>query len=195
MSQVTLDLVGAGLRGQTYARHAVAAGTGRVVAVAEPDPVRRAAAAEEFAVPPERVFADWTDLVAAGRSAEAAIVATQDRQHTGPAVALADQGHHVLLEKPMAVTEGEAATIAEAAERNGIMLAVCHVLRCTACTDALKRLLDSGAIGRLVSVQHLEPVGWWAGGTRRTRSSGATGGAPTPPRRCCSPSPATTSTG
>jgi predicted dehydrogenase len=161
MPEVTLALVGAGIRGRSYARHAVAAGAGWVVALAEPDPARRAAAAEEFAVPADRVYGDWSELTGAGRLADAAIVATQDRQHREPAVALAGLGYHVLLEKPMAPTEAEAAAIAAAAERNGVMLAVCHVLRYTPYTRTLKHLLDEGAIGRLVSVQHLEPVGWW----------------------------------
>ncbi|GAA2901872.1 Gfo/Idh/MocA family oxidoreductase [Streptosporangium fragile] len=161
MSAVTLALVGAGLRGQSYARHAVAAGTGRVVAVAEPDPRRRETAAAEFGVAPELVYSDWADLAAAGRVADAAIIATQDRMHTDPAVRMADLGYHILLEKPMATSEEEATRIADAARRNEIILAVCHVLRYTAYTRTLKRLLDEGRIGRLVSVQHLEPVGWW----------------------------------
>ncbi|MER8012010.1 Gfo/Idh/MocA family oxidoreductase [Streptomyces sp. NPDC094149] len=161
MTQVTLALVGAGLRGQSYARRAQATGAGRVVALAEPDPVRRAAAAREFAVPPERVYTDWTELASDGVLADAAIIATQDRQHTEPTVRLADQGYHILLEKPMATEDGEAAVIAEAAARNAIMLAVCHVLRYTPYTEVLKGLLDDDRIGRLISVQHLEPVGWW----------------------------------
>ncbi|GAA3208724.1 Gfo/Idh/MocA family oxidoreductase [Actinocorallia longicatena] len=161
MSRVSLAVVGAGLRGQTYARHAVASGAGRVVAVAEPDRHRRESAAAEFGLPPERVFTGWAELAGAGRLADAAIIATQDRMHLEPAVRLADQGYHLLLEKPMATSDAEAAPIAEAAERNGIILAVCHVLRYTVYTRALKRLLDEGRIGRLVSVQHLEPVGWW----------------------------------
>ncbi len=161
MSRVTLALVGAGLRGQAYARHAVGEGAGRVVAVAEPDPRRRVSVAGEFGIPPERVFGDWSELVAAGRLADAAIIATQDRLHTEPAVRLADQGYHILLEKPMAASDVEAARIADAAERNKIMLAVCHVLRYTTYTRTLKKLLAEGRIGRLVSVQHLEPVGWW----------------------------------
>jgi predicted dehydrogenase len=48
----SLLLVGAGQRGMTYARHAVASGAARVVAVAEPDPSRRARAAEEFGASP-----------------------------------------------------------------------------------------------------------------------------------------------
>jgi predicted dehydrogenase len=161
MSEVTLALVGAGLRGQTYARHAVAGGGARVVAVAEPDRVRRAAAAAEFGVPDDRVFADWADLAAASRLADAAIVATQDRMHHDPAVRLAALGYHLLLEKPMAPTEPEAAAIADAARAHGVLLAVCHVLRYTPYTRMLKRLLAEDRIGRLISVQHLEPVGWW----------------------------------
>ncbi|MEU8354874.1 Gfo/Idh/MocA family oxidoreductase [Nonomuraea sp. NPDC048882] len=161
MTEVTLAVVGGGLRGLTYARRAHATGAGRVVAVAEPDPVRRAAFAAEFGIAPERVHEDWKDLAAAGRLADAAVIATQDRMHTDPAVTLAGLGYHILLEKPMATEEPEAAAIAAAAVRNGIMLAVCHVLRYTPYTRVVKDLLDEGRIGRLVSVQHLEPVGWW----------------------------------
>ncbi|MDX6264742.1 MAG: hypothetical protein QOH84_6430 [Kribbellaceae bacterium] len=161
MTSVTLALVGGGLRGQLYARSAVGSGAGRVTAIAEPDPDRRAALGAEFAVPADRLYADWSELADAGRLADAAIIATQDQLHMAPAVRMADLGYHLLLEKPMATTEAEADAIASAAERNGIILAVCHVLRYTPYTRMLKELLDSGRIGRLVNVQHLEPVGWW----------------------------------
>lgn len=161
MTSVTLALVGGGLRGQLYARSAVASGAARVTAIAEPDPGRRTALGTEFAVPAGRLYADWAELADAGRLADAAIIATQDQLHMAPAVRMADLGYHLLLEKPMATTEAEAAAIASAAERNGIILAVCHVLRYTPYTRMLKDLLDSGRIGRLVNVQHLEPVGWW----------------------------------
>jgi predicted dehydrogenase len=161
MTEVTLAVVGGGLRGLTYARRAHATGAGRVVAVAEPDPQRRAAFATEFGIAPDQVHPGWKELAAAGRVADAAIIATHDQLHTEPAVTLADLGYHILLEKPMATEEREAVMIADAAGRNGIMLAVCHVLRYTPYTRVVKELLDEGRIGRLVSVQHLEPVGWW----------------------------------
>ncbi len=160
MSAVTLAIVGAGLRGQAYARLAVKGGA-RVVAVAEPDPRRRRRAAAEFGIPPDRVFDDWAALAAAGRLADAAVIATQDRMHTAPAVRMADLGYHILLEKPMATSEADAARIADAARRNRVILAVCHVLLYTPYTRRLRRILDEGRIGRLVSAQHLEPVGWW----------------------------------
>lgn len=154
-----LALVGAGIRGLAYTRYAVASGQATLVAVAEPDPVRRARAA---ALGPDVLqLAGWEELAAQPQLADAVIVATQDRLHTAPAIALARRGYHVLLEKPMAPTVEECEQIVAAAEDSGVMLAVCHVLRYTAYTRALKALVDSGAIGDVVTVEHLEPVGWW----------------------------------
>ncbi|MFI6815428.1 Gfo/Idh/MocA family protein [Nonomuraea sp. NPDC050328] len=158
---VTLAIVGAGSRGQIYAREAVADGRGQVVAVADPDPARRGLLAAEYGIPEEACFADWTELAAQPKLADAVVIATQDRMHVEPAVAFAGLGYAILLEKPMAPTEPEARRIAEAAERAGVIFAVCHVLRYTAYTKALKELIAGGRLGTLSSIQHLEPVGWW----------------------------------
>ncbi|WP_433518866.1 Gfo/Idh/MocA family protein [Nonomuraea sp. CA-143628] len=158
---VTLAVIGAGLRGAGYARLAREAGWAEVVAVAEPDPARRAEFAAEHGIAAERAFADWRDLLAEERLADAVIVATQDRLHLRPTVRAAELGYHILLEKPMAPTEEDAAAIAAAADRNGVILAVCHVLRYAPYTTRLKELLDEGRIGQIMNIQHLEQVGWW----------------------------------
>ena len=51
--------------------------------------------------------------------------------------------------------------IAEAVERAGVVAAVAHVLRYTPYTRLVRRLLDEGAVGEVVSVEHLEPVGFF----------------------------------
>ena len=158
---VTLAVVGAGNRGRQYADLAVASGRARVTAVADRLPERRDAAARAYGIGPDGVFGDWADLVARPRMADAVIVATQDRQHVAPAVALAKAGYHILLEKPIAPTEPEAEEIVAAAENAGVMLAVCHVLRYTPLTRVVRDLVRSGRIGELVGIEHLEPVGWW----------------------------------
>jgi predicted dehydrogenase len=161
VSQVSLAFVGAGLRARGYARRATATGDARLVAVAEPDPQRRAEFAADFDIPAQQGYSDWGDLAAAGRLADAVVIATPDRLHTEPAVAFADLGYHLILEKPMAPTEAEAERIVDAVYRNKVIFALCHVLRYTPYTKTLKAILDSGRIGRIISVQHLEPVGWW----------------------------------
>ena len=163
MAPLELLVAGAGSRGSTYAgwaaRHPEHA---RVVAVAEPRDAYRDALGDAHGIPPERRFRDWREAAAAGRLADAAIVATQDREHVEPAVAFAELGYALLLEKPMAPTEEECRQIAEAVERAGVMFAVCHVLRYTPYTRLLKGLLDDGRGRRdRQPSQHLEPVGWW----------------------------------
>lgn len=160
MEPVTLAIVGAGARGAAYARLAAQAGA-VVVAVAESDARVRAAVAGEFGLGPEAVFEGWQALAAQARLADAAVIATPDRVHADPAVALAALGYDLLLEKPMAPTQAEAERIVEAVRTNDVLLAVCHVLRYSTYTKTLKALLDAGAVGEIVSVEHLEPVGWW----------------------------------
>ena len=160
---VRLLLVGAGARGSTYARYAAATGRAEVVAFAEPDPRRGDDAARDH--PAAARFDDWRELAGelatAGIAADAVIIATQDAQHAEPAVAFAGLGLHILLEKPMATTEADALRIIDAVNRADVMLAVCHVLRYTPYTTGVKEIVDSGVLGEIVSVEHLEPVGWW----------------------------------
>ncbi len=157
---VTLALVGAGNRGRTYAswvaRHP---GRARLVAVAEPDPVRRAAVAAEH--PGVAEYPSWQDLLVAGTGADAVIIATQDREHVAPAIAFARAGRHLLLEKPIAPTEQECREVIDAVTAFGVRLAVCHVLRYTPYTNLLVDVLKTGVVGEIMSVEHLEPVGWW----------------------------------
>jgi predicted dehydrogenase len=158
---VRLAIVGAGSRGSAYARIATVRGA-VVTAVVEPDPERRRVFLEEFSAQPIEVFPSWDALAARSpRVADAAVVATPDRLHVEPAVALAGAGMHLLLEKPMAPIEAEAERIVQAAEEADVMVAVCHVMRYSAYTRALRRLLADDAIGTIVTVEHLEPIGWW----------------------------------
>lgn len=158
---VTFAVVGAGVRGQTYAACAAATGKASVVAVAEPRPHARTTLATAHDIPDDAVFDDWRALLDRPRLADVAVIATQDADHVEPAVALARKGYHLLLEKPMATSEADCERIVAAAEEAGVFLAVCHVLRYMPYSRRLKSLVDAGRIGDIVSIEHLEPVGWW----------------------------------
>jgi predicted dehydrogenase len=157
---VSLVVLGGGNRGMAYARHALALGA-RVAALAEPRPERRQAFREAFGLEERALFAHWRDLLEAPRLGEAAIVALPDRLHAEAAIALMEKGYHLLLEKPIAPTWEEVLQVAEAKARTGRIVALAHVLRYTPYARRLKELLEEGAIGEVVSVQHLEPVGHW----------------------------------
>ena len=161
MAQVTLAVVGAGNRGTTHGDWALAnPGRARVVAVSEPRDPRRERFAARHDLPAGAVLADWRELAGRGRVADAVLICTQDAMHVEPAVAFAELGYHLLLEKPMATTEAGCRRIVEAVERAGVLLSVGHVLRYTPYTALVKRVVDAGRLGQVISVQHLEPVGF-----------------------------------
>jgi len=159
---VTAIILGAGSRGFTYAQFAEAYPERlKIVGVAEPRKWNREHLASLHQIPAENVVSDWREFASRPRFADAVFICTQDAMHVEPAVAFADLGYHMLLEKPMAPSASECEEIYQAVKRNNILFAVCHVLRYTRYTQTLKALIDSGAIGEIVNLQHLEPVGYW----------------------------------
>ncbi len=159
---VTIALAGTGSRGSTFASFAQNyPDRARVVAVADPRTARHDALADQLGVAADRRFDDWRELAALDRFADAVIITTPDREHVGPACRFAELGYHVLLEKPIAPTRAECIEVIESVERAGVILAVCHVMRYTAYTDAVKDIVAKGRLGHLVGIEHLEPIGWW----------------------------------
>lgn len=162
MDPVTILIIGAGGRGNGYSTYAIEhPDLAKVVGVAEPRDFYRNRFVETHDIPAENVFTDWREAAERDRLADAVIIATQDNMHAGPAIAFAGLGYDMLLEKPMAPNEDDCRQIISAAVENKIIFAVCHVMRYTAYTQRLKAVIDSGAIGDVVSIQHLEPVGYW----------------------------------
>ena len=159
---VTAIVLGAGGRGMTYAAFSLAHPDRlKIVGVAEPLEWNRQFMANTYDLPDENVVTDWRALAARPRMADAVIIATQDAMHVEPAEAFAKLGYAILLEKPMAPTEAECERIVQAVKANDTLFAVCHVMRYTTYTQKLKEILDAGTIGEIVSIQHLEPVGYW----------------------------------
>ena len=133
----------------------------KFVAVAEPRPERRSLFASAHGIPPECCYRSWDELFAAGKLADLCFVTTQDRHHTAPALGALELGYHVLLEKPMAVTEHDCRRLVAASEIAGRQLRVAHVLRYTKFFSTVKQALSRGLIGKIVNINHSENVSYW----------------------------------
>lgn len=80
-------------------------------------------------------------------------IATPTDAHAPYAIAAARAGKHVLVEKPLAMSEAEARTMVEVAEENGVQLWVAYYRRALPRFATIRDLLQAGAIGRVLSVQ------------------------------------------
>ena len=151
-------LIGAGQRGMIYARYAREKGH-EIAAVAEPDEVKRRIAGDELCVPEENRFVTGKDLLARPKMGDAAIIATMDRDHFHEAIPAMEKGYHLLLEKPISPVPEETLDIEETAVRTGRHVTVCHVLRYSPFFRALKDAVNSGWIGKVITIQHNENIG------------------------------------
>jgi predicted dehydrogenase len=159
---ITMAIAGVGGRGTQFARLAARlAPDVQVVAIADTDADRLAAIGDELAIAPAARFPGWQAMAEARLGVDAVVITTIDREHLGSSLAFLGQGCHVLLEKPMAATLADCKRIAAAQRASGRILSVCHPMRYQADLQAIKALIDGGAIGRMVSISLIEQVAFW----------------------------------
>eukprot|EP00079_Xenopus_tropicalis_P037719 XP_017951490.1 PREDICTED: uncharacterized protein LOC100488469 isoform X2 [Xenopus tropicalis] len=159
---VNVLIVGAGSRGKCYSQYAVHfPNRMKVVGVADPRLCTRDDFKITHSIDDDKIFEDWRDAAAKEKFADAVIIATPDRLHKDPAVAFARKQYHIFLEKPMAVTPEDCSEIVSVCKENGVLLVVGHVMRYHPVSREIKALVDSGVIGDIVHIQHMEPVGDW----------------------------------
>ena len=157
-----LACLGCGARAQTYtALAARRPDRFQIVAGADPvpervDKIRRTSGRPDF-----RGFASGEALLAEGKLADVLIVATQDHAHFENARGALRAGYDVLLEKPIATTVEQVLEIQRLAREVNRRVMVCFVLRFAAFYRKAKAIIDSGALGELVSIQASEGVNPW----------------------------------
>lgn len=153
-------ILGAGGRGRVYTRLCKQYGVD-LIAVADPDVKKLKKLGKDFGVSEERLFESWQDALDKAADADALINATPDRMHYETTMAALENDLHVLLEKPMSPSEEECITMVETAEKKGLILMICHVLRYAPFFEMLKKVIDSGRIGDIINLEWTENVSYW----------------------------------
>jgi predicted dehydrogenase len=156
---VTAITLGAGNRGNVYGGYAMEYPDELdIIGVAEPIAIRNERYAKKQKIAPENRFDTWERVFDRPKFADAVIITTPDNLHYGPCMAALKAGYDVLLEKPISPSEQECRDILALAKQTGRIVGVCHVLRYAPYFVKLRELIQSGAIGELISIQHMEPI-------------------------------------
>ncbi len=142
-------IVGLGRWGRSLVESVQGKSSGlRFVLGVDPD-----APAREFAARHGLKFStDYADALS-DLAVNALVLATPHSLHLQQVVAAARAGKPVFCEKPLALTQADAARMIEACARAGVVLGVGHNRRWWPAMRELKRLVDSGELGPLL---HLE---------------------------------------
>ncbi len=156
---ITAITCGAGNRGNVYGNYAAQYPAQLdIVGVAEPIAIRNERYAKKHNIKDENRFVTWEDVFKRPKFADAIIITTPDNLHYGPCMKALEMGYHVLLEKPISPSEKECRDILAMTKKTGKIVAVCHVLRYAPYFIELRKIIQSGVLGKVVSVQHLEPI-------------------------------------
>ncbi|MCL1951300.1 MAG: Gfo/Idh/MocA family oxidoreductase, partial [Oscillospiraceae bacterium] len=138
----------------------------KVVALADIVPGRAEAFAKKYGLKDARCYPGHLSLLEAEKGLDAVSVCTYNAAHRECAVAALERGVNVLLEKPMSVTLEEAAAICKAEKASGKVLSVGFQPRFDANMQNIKRIVESGRLGKIYYIQ--------TGGGRRRGIPGST---------------------
>ncbi len=159
MKKLKAILLGAGNRGTVYADYALTNPESLdIIAVIEPNDIKRKEAALRYGLEGERVFETLDECLAAKIPADFVINATMDEAHYETTMKLIAAGYDILLEKPVTNNKKELLDIQHAANEKGVKIVVCHVLRYAPFYRTIKELINDGVIGKILTIEMNEHV-------------------------------------
>lgn len=160
MKKYSVILIGAGSRGNSYTDIMKELPEKfKVIAVAEPVKGRRDAIQQKHNLSDEMCFDSWEKILSKPKMADLVLICMMDNLHYEPALKAIEMGYNILLEKPVAQSEQQCVDIALAAEKKGVKVLVCHVLRYAPFFKKVKEIIMNDIIGEIMSIIHVEAVG------------------------------------
>jgi predicted dehydrogenase len=116
-------------------------------------------------------YADYRELLATTRDLDAVYVATPDHWHAPIAIAAMKAGKHVLGQKPMCHTIGEARRMAAVARETKVATSITVNNPSTDATRLIAEWLADGAIGSVREVHNWSSRPYWPQGVERPRDA------------------------
>lgn len=107
---------------------------------------------------------------------DAVFICTPHHLHVSLGLKAARLGKHLIVEKPLARSALEAATLIQTAREAGVLLSTCYPMRFLPQTVTARALIREGGLGRIVGMRiadHLyrEMSYWYGGASGRSRST------------------------
>jgi predicted dehydrogenase len=149
VTELRAAIIGYGLAGRFFHAPLIAATDGLVVAgVVTSSPDRQALVSREH--PDARIFATPAELWERAEDHHLVVVATPNGAHAPLAIEAIDRGLPVVVDKPLAVTSGEAEALVGHAERKSTLLTVFQNRRWDSDQLTLARLLEQDRLGTVL---------------------------------------------
>jgi predicted dehydrogenase len=143
---IRIGVIGYGYWGPNLVRNFADQSGARVTAVCDRRGERLAQVERRY--PGVRVTTGPEDLIG-DPSVDAVVIATPVEHHFDLAMAALRAGKHVLVEKPIASTSGQASRLIDEASKRRLVLMVDHTFVYTGAVRKMRELTDAGELGEL----------------------------------------------
>ncbi len=147
MDRVKLGVVGLGLMGDRFSRIISESTRAELTAVAD---VVGDRVTEVSGAWGGRGYASVDEMLEKEPGLDGVMIATSDQFHLDPAVACAQAGKQLFVEKPLALNQGDCEAIIQAAAAAGVTLLVGQTLRFDPRYAAARQAVRDGRLGELV---------------------------------------------
>ncbi|MBL9037208.1 MAG: Gfo/Idh/MocA family oxidoreductase [Archangium sp.] len=146
---ISVGVIGAGHWGPNLIRNFHNGITSRVVCVVDSRPERIKAVSSRF---PDVKMSGDVEAIFGDPNIQAVVIATPTATHFALCKRALEAGKHVLVEKPIASTLGDAEALVAQADAAGLTLMVGHVFLFNPAVQRVKKMIDSGDLGRVYYV-------------------------------------------
>ena len=124
-----------------------------LVAGSDLDPERLAKFGEKWSIPQEHLYADYREMLAQEKPDIVSITTAWGHDHAAIAPVVAESGvKAIFCEKPIGTSMAEAQRIVDAVRKHNVTFACAYYRRYSPRYIALKKLLDEGAVGKILSI-------------------------------------------
>ena len=162
MRKLSCVILGYGDRGSRYAAYAKTVPEElEVIGIIDVSSLRRRMGQEAFGLQDNQLYENLDGFLKEEVKCDVVINATMDQMHYETSLKLLDRGYNILLEKPITANEQELLQLEKKALEKNCKVVVCHVLRYTPFYSTIKKVIDSGKLGKIMSIQLNEHV--WHG--------------------------------
>lgn len=136
----------------------------RIKAIADIDPEKmKSYSSKYFSQDNQPEFYTDYSLMLDDEEIDAVIICTPDTMHREMAIAALNKGKHILLEKPMATTIEDSIAIYGESLKQDLVFRLGFVLRYTGVYKKIKELVASGVLGKIITVEAKEQLGYLHG--------------------------------
>lgn len=160
MQPITAILIGAGSRGMMefgtfalrYPQYV------KFVAVIDPDEWRRTEFASKHNIPENNCICDYKELAKREKFADVVVNTTPDKMHYEVTKLAVEKGYHVFQEKPIAGTIEDCLALLKLSKNTDRFIQIAHCLRFTSFYQETMKVINSGFIGKPVTITYEENV-------------------------------------